>query len=56
MNKPLTYLVAAIVLLSALASAGPTLIDLTHAAVPLVVVVGIVVALVRLVFFHTRNW
>lgn len=55
-TKPTTYLVAAIVVLCLLVSAGPTLIALAHAAVPLVLAVGFVVVLLRLVFFHTRRW
>jgi hypothetical protein len=56
MNKPIAYLIIAIVALSMLVSAGPTLIELAHAAVPLVVAVGVVAVALRLVFFHTRNW
>ena len=56
MSKPTVYLIAAIVGLSVLVSAGPTLIALSRAAVPLVVAVGVVAVLLRLVFFHTRNW
>jgi hypothetical protein len=55
-NKPIAYLVIAIVALSILVSVGPTLVALAHAAVPLIVAVGIVVVVLRLVFFHTRNW
>jgi hypothetical protein len=50
------WLVAAIVVLCFLVSAGPTLVSLVHAAVPLVIVGGIVAAVLRLVFFHTRRW
>jgi hypothetical protein len=39
-----------------LVSAGPTLVALAHAAVPVVIAVGIVAVIVRLVFFHTRRW
>lgn len=56
MNKPIAYLIVAIVALSILVSAGPTLVALAHAAVPLVVAVGVVAVVVRLVFFHTRRW
>jgi hypothetical protein len=55
MNKPITYLIIAIVALAVLISAGPTLVTLTHAAVPLIVAVGIVAVVLRLVFFHTRH-
>lgn len=53
---PVGWLVAAIVVLCFLVSAGPTLVSLVHAAVPLVIVGGIVAAVLRLVFFHTRRW
>ncbi len=56
MNKPVVFLVVAIVALAVLVSAGPTLVALTNAAVPLVIVVGVVVVALRLVFFHTRRW
>lgn len=55
MNKPVIYLIVAIVTLSILVSAGPTLIALVNTAVPLVVAVGIVAVVLRLVFFHTRH-
>jgi hypothetical protein len=55
-KSPTGLLVAAIVLLCFLVSAGPTLVALLDAAVPLVIVGGIVVAVLRLVFFHTRKW
>ncbi len=51
-----TFLIVAIIALTVLVSAGPTLIALVHAAVPLVIAVGIVAVVLRLVFFHTRNW
>ncbi len=56
MNKPVVVLVVAIVALSVLVSAGPTLVALVNAAVPLVVAVGLVAAILRVVFFHTRRW
>jgi hypothetical protein len=40
--------------LAALAAAGPALTRLIAALVPLVLVVGIVVAVLRLVWWHTR--
>jgi hypothetical protein len=55
-SKPTTFLTVAIVALCLLVSAGPTLISLAHAAVPLVAVVGVVAVVARLVFFHTRRW
>lgn len=56
MNKPVTYLIVAIVALSVLVSSGPTLVALVNAAVPLAIAGGIVAVVVRLVFFHTRKW
>ena len=56
MNRATGFLVAAIVGLAVLVSAGPTLVALAHAAVPLVIAVGIVAVVLRLVVFHTRNW
>lgn len=55
-SKPATLLLVAIVVLCLLVSAGPTLVALAHAAIPLVLVVGVVIAVLRLVFFHTRKW
>lgn len=56
MNKTTGFLIGSFVLLCLLVSAGPVLIALLGAAVPLVIVGGIVVAILRLVFFHTRKW
>jgi hypothetical protein len=55
MNKLVISLIIAIVALSILVSAGPTLIALAGAAVPLVIAVGIMAAVLRLVFFHTHH-
>jgi hypothetical protein len=49
-------LLLGVVVLIALCSVGPMLVALLHAAVPLVIVGGIVAVVVRLVFFHTRRW
>jgi len=54
--SPLGLLVAAVVLLAVLTSAGPTLISLFHAAVPLIIAVGVVVALVRLVWAFSNRF
>lgn len=45
-----------VVALAVLVSAGPTLVALAQAFVPLVIVGGIVAVVLRLVFFHTRRW
>jgi hypothetical protein len=56
MNKPLLYLIIGLVTLSILVSAGPTLVALAHALLPLVIVIGVLAIVLRLVFFHTRKW
>lgn len=56
MNKSTAWLVAAIVALAMLVSAGPALVALANAAVPLVIAGGVVAIALRLVFFHTRRW
>ena len=55
-NRLGAYLIVGIVALSVLVSAGPTLVALVNAAVPLVVAIGVVAVVLRLVFFHTRRW
>ena len=54
MNKLIPTVLLVIVGLVALADAGPTLAHLIGALVPLVLVVGVVVAVLRLVWFYTR--
>ncbi len=54
MNKPIQALLLVIVGLAALAGAGPVLARLISALVPLVLVVGVVVALLKCVWFYTR--
>lgn len=56
MSRPVAVLVAAIVMLASLVAAGPTLIALAHAALPLVVAVGVVVVLIRLASWLTGRW
>jgi hypothetical protein len=56
MNKLISALVFMVVGLAALAVASPALARLTSALVPLVLVIGIVVALLRLVWWYTRKW
>jgi hypothetical protein len=50
------FLVIAIVGLAVLTAAGPTLVALAHAAVPLVIAVGVVVLALRAVWFFTNRW
>lgn len=45
-----------LVVLVLLAATAPLLVALSRALLPLVLVVGVVVVVVRLVFFHTRNF
>jgi hypothetical protein len=49
-------LVGALLVLLLLLSAGPTLIALFHAAVPLVIAVGAVVVVVRLIWVFTNRF
>ncbi len=53
MTERLLVLVVGLVVLVA---AGPTLVCLVQAALPLVVALGVVVALLRVVWFLTRSW
>lgn len=55
-SPPGKLLLVLIIALAVLVSAGPTLIALAHAALPLVIAGGVVAAVLRLVFFHTRRW
>jgi len=55
-QRLVVLLVVSVAILSVLVAAGPTLVALANAAVPLVIAIGIVVAVLRLVFFHTRRW
>jgi hypothetical protein len=55
MSKLIQTLLLVIVGLVALAAAGPTISRLITALVPLVLVVGIVVAVLQLVAYYTRR-
>jgi hypothetical protein len=44
------------VTLAALIAAGPTLIRLTQALIPLVLVIGVVAVVLRVVWVYTRTW
>jgi hypothetical protein len=54
--KLTTFLIVAIATLCVLVSAGPTLVAVMNAAIPLVAVIGVLAVVLRLVFFHTRKW
>lgn len=56
MKSATSLLTTAFVALVLLAAMAPLLIELSRALLPLVVVGGVVVVVVRLVFFHTRKW
>jgi hypothetical protein len=53
-NKLIPTVLLVIVGLVALADVGPALARLIGALVPLVLVIGVVVAVLRLVWWHTR--
>ncbi|MGA7966751.1 MAG: hypothetical protein WCB49_12870 [Gammaproteobacteria bacterium] len=55
-KPPGGWLITAVIALVVLAAIAPLLIGLSHALLPLVIVVGVVAVVVRLVFFHTRKW
>jgi hypothetical protein len=55
-TKALTYLIAAIVALSLLASATPMLTRLAHTATSLVVVLVVAAVVVRLVWHFTNRY
>jgi hypothetical protein len=56
MNKLISAISFAVLGLVALAIAGPMLTRLASALVPLVLVVGVVAAVLRLIWSHTRKW
>jgi hypothetical protein len=45
-----------VVCLVVLIVAAPSFIALAQAAIPLVLILGVVAVALRLVFFHTRKW
>lgn len=52
----MTYLVVAVVCLLTLTSAGPTLVGLAQAAVPLVIALGVVAGMLRIVWYITSRY
>jgi hypothetical protein len=54
MNRLVSFVALSVVGLVVLAAVGPTLLRLVHAAVPLVLVAGVVVGVLRAVWFYTR--
>lgn len=55
-KKAPNLMLTALVLWLVLVSVGPILVVLIHAAIPLVIVVGVVLIALRLVFSHTGRW
>ncbi len=55
MNRLRALLIAAIVGLMLLTAAAPLLLELSNAVIPAVVAIGVVVALLRLVWFYTNR-
>jgi hypothetical protein len=56
MTKLISTLAIVVIGLVALAAVGPALAKLVTALVPLVLVVGIVAAALRLVWAYTKRW
>lgn len=56
MTKFISTLAIVVLGLVALGTVGPRIAQLVGALVPLVLVVGVVAAVLRLVWFHTRRW
>jgi hypothetical protein len=56
MSRPVAYLIGAIVFLSVLVSAGPTLVRLAHVAISLIAVVGIIAVVIRIVWHFTSRY
>jgi hypothetical protein len=56
MSKLAQTMLLGVVMLAALITAGPTIVRLTQALVPLVLVVGVVVGALRLAWCYSRRW
>ena len=56
MNKLIQALLLGIFGLAAFIAAGPTLTQVAGALIPLVLVIGVVVAVLRVVWAATRRW
>jgi hypothetical protein len=55
-NRLFGLLTLLLVGLVALVAAGPTVVAILHALVPLTLVVAVAVAFIRAVFFFTNRW
>ena len=56
MSKSVAWLGAAVVALSVLSSAGPTLVGLVQAAVPLIIALCAAVVALRIVWYFTSRY
>jgi hypothetical protein len=54
MTKLVSVLLAVLMIVVALAAVGPRIAQIINALVPLVLVVGVVAAVLRVVWFYTR--
>lgn len=54
--KAPVYVLGLVAVLLVLAAVAPSLIALSRALLPLIVVLVVGTGLLRLVFFHTRKW
>jgi hypothetical protein len=56
MTRLVVWLVVGIIALSVLVSAGPTIVALANALAPLVLAVGLVIAVLRIVWLFTKHY
>jgi hypothetical protein len=56
MTKLISVLVTVVVGMAMVAIVAPRLAGLASALIPLVLVLGVVVAVLRVVWFYTRRW
>lgn len=54
--RAVAWLVVALITLNVLTAAGPTIVRLAHALAPLVVAVGLIAALLRIVWHVTSRY
>jgi membrane associated rhomboid family serine protease len=55
-SRPINLVVLLLIGLVALVAAGPTLVGVIHALVPLVIATGVVAGLLRVAWFFTNRW
>jgi hypothetical protein len=56
MKSPGSLVLTCLIALVIISAAAPLLISLSHALLPLVIVLAVAIVAVRLAFFHTRRW